>query len=121
MLIGIQDAKAMKKQDDFFSSFDVLASHLSTTFTSLAASLAHKFSASQSCLSSVHVAIALGPNSMSMAAAKARVLLQVDGLLSPERQMPRRGRPRASLNGNLKENIIFENSDGSEEDIDGAT
>lgn len=102
----------MKKQDDFFSTFDVLTSHLSTTFTTLAASL------TPSHLSSVHVAIVIGPNTLSMAAARARILLRLDGFKSPERQLPRRGRPRTSLNGNLKENLVFEDSDDSDNDSD---
>ena len=108
----------MKKQDDFFSSLDVLTSHLSTTFTSLANSLASSPHISNTRQSSVHLAIVLGPNTMSMSAAKARVLLQLDGFQSPQKRLSKHGRPRRSLNGNLKENIRYDSSDDDSSDDD---
>ncbi|KAL5530840.1 hypothetical protein ACEPAF_7098 [Sanghuangporus sanghuang] len=74
-----------KKMDALLSSFDVLSTHLGSTFSALALALSSCHSTSnqtshKSRLAKTHVAIVLGPSATSMSAARARVVLEIDGL-----------------------------------------
>lgn len=78
-----------KKSEALLSSFDVLSAQLVPSFTALAlaqSSASHPRTNVTSCKSrsaKTHVVIILGPSATSMIAARARVVLEIDGLRVP--------------------------------------
>ena len=81
--VGLSNPRAAKRCQDLLSAFDTLSSHLLTTFTALSTAFAlrkkskdNDASASES-KECAHLAFVVGP---SVGAAKARVMLVIDGL-----------------------------------------
>ncbi|TDL18428.1 hypothetical protein BD410DRAFT_822410 [Rickenella mellea] len=77
--------RATKKQEALLAAFDLLSSHLGTTFTALSTALARcKQYRDSPRLSrppaTAHLLFMLGPSATAVNAAKARVLLEVAGL-----------------------------------------
>ncbi|KAL5512187.1 hypothetical protein ACEPAG_3472 [Sanghuangporus baumii] len=101
-----------KKMDALLSSFDVLSTHLGSTFSALTLALSPCHSNSdqtshKSRLVKTHVAIVLGPSATSMSAARARVVLELDGLRVAFRRtsVPTLNTPKGNANNErLKEN-----------------
>ncbi|KAI5120730.1 hypothetical protein M0805_006436 [Coniferiporia weirii] len=126
------DLKAAKKEETLLATFDLLSSHLGSTFTALSAAFAappcgshlSKAPYTRECTNTqggtetktatTHFAIVLGPSVTSASAARARVVLELDGLrvqqwTSTSNENPRTKKTgivgrRTSLNGHLKEN-----------------
>ncbi|KAL5488465.1 hypothetical protein ACEPAI_6583 [Sanghuangporus weigelae] len=106
------NARPNKKMDALLSSFDVLSTHLGSTFNALALALSPCHSTSnqtshKSRLAKTHVAIVLGPSATSMSAARARVVLEIDGLRVVLRRtsVPTSNATMSPvINENLKEN-----------------
>lgn len=72
-------SKGKKKLDNLLSSFDLLSSHLGTTFTALSTALARSQAGAQS---KAHFAILFGPTVSAASAAtttRARILLEIVG------------------------------------------
>ncbi|KAH8115643.1 hypothetical protein DFH11DRAFT_1296988 [Phellopilus nigrolimitatus] len=104
------DPRSAKKQDALLSAFDLLSSHLGSTFTALSAALATGCGVTTTFASkttaTTHLAIILGPSVTSVSAARARVVLELDGLRVHGSSTCEAAvfSPRVAPNGHLKEN-----------------
>ncbi|EJD00732.1 uncharacterized protein FOMMEDRAFT_168996 [Fomitiporia mediterranea MF3/22] len=96
------DPRTNKKQDALIASFDLLSSHLGSTFTALGSKLTNRSHVAD--LATSHLAIILGPSVTSANAARARVLLEIKGLHVPLRSHVMPQLACTVVNSHLKEN-----------------